>query len=110
MGKNFIEKVSHVSTPKPSKRKIQTILTSSVGENLGYFTCNALISKFRYLRALDLSNLSLRVVPHSIGELKHLRYLDLSENKINFLPNTITKLLNLQTLKFNSCYSLIELP
>ena len=109
-GKYFIEKVSHVSTPKPSKRTIQTILTSSIGENLGYFTCNALVSKFRYLHALDLSNLSLRVVPHSIGELKHLRYLDLSENKINFLPNTITKLLNLQTLKLNSCYSLIELP
>ena len=77
---------------------------------MGYFTCNALVSKFRYLCAFDLSNLSLRVVPYSIGELKHLRYLDLSENKINFLPNTITKLLNLQTLKLNSCYSLIELP
>ncbi|KAM3685775.1 hypothetical protein ACJW31_11G144000 [Castanea mollissima] len=96
-GKNFIEKVHHVSTPNPR-------------ENLGNFTCNALVSKFKYLRALYLSNLSLHVVPHSIGELKHLRYLDFSDNKINFLPNTITKLLHLQTLKLNSCYSLIELP
>ncbi|KAL4600407.1 hypothetical protein ACB092_11G197500 [Castanea dentata] len=91
--------------------KIRTILISSVGGKLGNLTCNALISNFNYLRTLNLSELNLRVVPHSIGKLKHLRYLDFSSNKgIEFLPNSTTKLLNLQTLKLNECRSLKELP
>jgi Leucine-rich repeat (LRR) protein len=92
-------------------KKIRTILSSSVGGSLGSLTSDALVSNLNYLRTLDLSNLNLRMVPHSIGELKHLRYLDLSKNKaIKILPNSITKLLNLQTLKLSGCESLRELP
>ncbi|KAL4600466.1 hypothetical protein ACB092_11G200600 [Castanea dentata] len=121
-GENDIEKVRHVSfnlvdssmqlaIPMLNGRKIHTILASSVEGNLGNLTCDALISNFKYLRALDLSNLELLVVPHSIGKLKHLRYLDLSGNfEIKILPNSITKMLNLQTLKLQYCYSLRELP
>nr|XP_023873543.1 putative disease resistance protein RGA4 [Quercus suber] len=87
--------------------KIRTILIASVGGNLGNFTCDALVSKLNCLRTLDLSELNLLVVPHSIGELKHLRYLDLSNNEdIEFLPNSITKLLNLLMLRLRNCCSL----
>ncbi|XP_050284592.1 putative disease resistance protein RGA4 [Quercus robur] len=116
------KKVRHVSfdledsSRKPSifkikGMKIRTILIASVGGKLRNLNCNALVSNLNYLRILDLSELNLRVVPHSIGELKHLRYLDLSKNDdIKFLPNSITKLLNLLTLNLNNCYSLKELP
>ncbi|KAK4592346.1 hypothetical protein RGQ29_016757 [Quercus rubra] len=119
---NVIEKVRHVSFDFvnssrqfsiliPTKRKIRTILIASVGGTLGNLTRDALISNFNYLRTLDLSELEIHVVPHSIEELKHLRYLDLSENKnIEFLPNSITKLLNLLTVKLNNCSFLKELP
>ncbi|KAK4592348.1 hypothetical protein RGQ29_016759 [Quercus rubra] len=119
---NVIEKVHHVSFDLVdssrqfsilmlNKRKIRTILIASVGGTLGNLTCDALISNFNYLRTLDLSNLKIHVVSHSIGELKHLRYLDLSENRnIKFLPNSISKLLNLLTVKLNDCRSLKELP
>ncbi|KAL0007305.1 hypothetical protein SO802_008807 [Lithocarpus litseifolius] len=121
-GENVIEKVHHVSFDlvdssrqfsilMPNKRKIRTILAASVGGTLGNLTCNVLISNFKYLRTLDLSELEIYVVPHSIGELKHLRYLDFSENNdIEFLPNSITKLLNLLTLKLSNCCSLKVLP
>ena len=72
---------------------------------LGNLTCDALISNFNYLHTLDLSELEIHVVLHSIGELKHLRYLDLAKNgNIEFLPNSITKLLNLLILKLSDCY------
>jgi adenylate kinase family enzyme len=121
-GKNIGEKVRHVSfylvdslsqfpIPMLKGKKIRTILSSSVGGSLGSLTCDTLVSNLNYLRTLDLSNLKLRVVPHSIGELKHLRYLDLSKNEdIKILPNSITKLLNLQTLTLSDCESLRELP
>ena len=75
---------------------------------MGNFTCDALVSNLKNLRALDLSCLRLRVVPCSIGELKHLRYLDLYKNNIEILPNFITKLLNLETLILKNCHFLRE--
>ncbi|KAL0012175.1 hypothetical protein SO802_007283 [Lithocarpus litseifolius] len=69
------------------------------------------LSKFRYLRVLDLSYSSFEVLSSSIGNMKHLRMLDLSENRrIHKLPNSICKLQNLQTLLLDGCEKLEELP
>ncbi|XP_050282908.1 putative disease resistance protein RGA4 isoform X2 [Quercus robur] len=120
-GENDIEKVRHVSfnfmdspmqfsTPMPDGRKIHTVLVFHLWWNLNNLNCDALISNCKYLRALDLSNLRLLVVPRSIGKLKHLRYLNLSGNGIEILPDSITKMLNLQTLILRGCELLRELP
>ncbi|XP_050248436.1 putative disease resistance protein RGA4 [Quercus robur] len=69
------------------------------------------LSKFRYLRVLDLSDSSFEVLPSSIGTMKHLRLLDLTNNcRIHKLPNSICKLQNLQTLKLHGCEKIEELP
>ncbi|XP_059450848.1 putative disease resistance protein RGA3 [Corylus avellana] len=72
---------------------------------------NTLISSFKCLRALNLSQSNIQKVPNSIGNLEHLRFLDLSRNEdIKLLPASITKLQNLQTLRLEFCRGLKELP
>ncbi|XP_030945123.1 putative disease resistance protein RGA1 [Quercus lobata] len=73
-------------------------------------TLKKLISSFRYLRALDLHGLNMKMLPDTIGTLMCLKYLDLSFNDIKDLPSSITKLVNLQTLKLFYCTNLKELP
>ncbi|KAM4097916.1 hypothetical protein ACJW30_07G037700 [Castanea mollissima] len=73
-------------------------------------TLKKLISTFKYLRALDLHGLNMKMLPNTIGTLMHLKYLDLSYNDIEFLPSSITKLVNLQILKLRQCRKLRELP
>ena len=69
------------------------------------------ISRFKYLRVLDLSCSSMEVLSSSIGILRHLRYLNLSNNsQLKKLPNSICKLHNLQTLLLVNCESLAQLP
>ncbi|KAL4597179.1 hypothetical protein ACB092_12G216300 [Castanea dentata] len=91
---------------------LRTIL--SVVEGVGPSTksfVDSCVSKFRYLRVLDLSNSSFEVLPSSIGAMKHLRLLDLSSNcRIHKLPNSICKLQNLQALDLSGCEKLEELP
>ncbi|XP_056694234.1 putative disease resistance protein RGA3 isoform X3 [Spinacia oleracea] len=71
----------------------------------------ALVANCRCLRALDLSELSIKSLPDSIGELLHLRFLDISGNGyLEVLPKSITNLYNLQTLDIGGCRSLKELP
>jgi hypothetical protein len=73
--------------------------------------CDKLISSFKCLCALNLSDSNIQEVSNFIGKLKHLRYLDLFENKdIKLLPTSITKLQNLQTLRLVCCSKLKELP
>jgi hypothetical protein len=72
---------------------------------------NTLISSFKCLRALNLSQSSIQKVPNSIGKLKHLRMLDLYGNtNIKRLPISITRLQNLQKLRLDFCRGLKELP
>ncbi|KAM4102703.1 hypothetical protein ACJW30_06G021700 [Castanea mollissima] len=69
------------------------------------------ISRFRYLRVLDLSDSCFEELPKSIGTMKHLRRLELSRNRrITKLRNSICKLQNLQCLLLDECEKLEELP
>ncbi|KAK8682851.1 hypothetical protein V6N13_038933 [Hibiscus sabdariffa] len=69
------------------------------------------ISRFKYLRVLNLSDLCLEVLPMSFGTLKHLRYFDhLRNNRIKTLPESICSLHNLQTLRLEDCNQLEEIP
>lgn len=57
------------------------------------------ISRYKYLRYLDLSDSSFETLPNSVAKLEHLRVLDLSDNcKIKNLPHSICKLQNLLVL------------
>ncbi|KAM3683780.1 hypothetical protein ACJW31_12G174600 [Castanea mollissima] len=91
---------------------LRTIL--SVVEGVGPSTksfVDSCVSKFRYLRVLNLSNSSFEVLLSSIGAMKHLRLLNLSSNcRIHKLPNSICKLQNLQALDLSGCEKLEELP
>ncbi|KAL2320799.1 hypothetical protein Fmac_029768 [Flemingia macrophylla] len=69
------------------------------------------VSKFKFLRILDLSSLACETLPRHIGKLKHLRYLSIRSNhNIKRLPDSICELHNLQVLKLDGCIELEELP
>ncbi|KAK7336560.1 hypothetical protein VNO77_17105 [Canavalia gladiata] len=72
---------------------------------------NTWVSKYKYLRVLDLRFSTYKTLPHSIGKLKHLRYFNNEYNhNIKRLPDSICKLQNLQVLKLNGCIELEALP
>ncbi|XP_057999219.1 putative disease resistance protein RGA4 [Hevea brasiliensis] len=69
------------------------------------------VSRFKYIRALDLTSSGFEVLSTSIGDLKHLKYLSLVGNYlIRRLPNSICKLQSLQVLLLARRWSLEELP
>ncbi|KAL0006123.1 hypothetical protein SO802_013684 [Lithocarpus litseifolius] len=93
-------------------KSLRTILSTvrGVGPSTKSFV-DSCLSKFRYLRVLDLSGSSFEVLSSSIGTMKHLRLLDLRENcRIQKLPNSICKLQNLQNLQLGGCEKLEEVP
>ncbi|XP_020212530.1 disease resistance protein RGA2 [Cajanus cajan] len=72
---------------------------------------NICVSKFKYLRVLDLSYSACETLPRSIGKLKHLRYFSIRYNPcIKGLPDSICKLQNLQVLNLVGCMELEALP
>ena len=74
-------------------------------------SCDAIFSRFKFLRVLDLHGTGINTVPSSISKLNHVRYLDLSDNRmIKMLPQSLSRLQNLQTLKLSGCVRLKELP
>ncbi|KAB1200326.1 putative disease resistance protein RGA1 [Morella rubra] len=132
---NVVERTRHVAfdsldslwdipTPLLKAGKLRTFLLPLLSWNPRLFSrpwqeeleqdkpvYDTLISSFKCLRVLNLSNSNLQRVPNSIGKLKRLRYLDLSWNDgIQLLPASITNLHNLQTLRLDFCRGLKELP
>ncbi|XP_074559656.1 putative disease resistance RPP13-like protein 1 [Curcuma longa] len=57
-----------------------------------------LFQKLKYIRALQLSHISITELPYSLGNLKLLHYLSVQSFKIRSLPESICNLYNLQTL------------
>ncbi|XP_030926575.1 putative disease resistance protein RGA4 [Quercus lobata] len=105
---SILESGQEVTTQLERLSKVQTIIFKT---EQPMSILKASISRFKYLRVLDLSNSSFEVLPNSIGSLKHLRYLDLKENeRIKQLPDSICKLHSLQTLLLGDCSKLERLP
>ncbi|XP_010676036.2 putative disease resistance protein RGA4 [Beta vulgaris subsp. vulgaris] len=92
----------------PNKIKIRSYLHQIV--DVSFPPLDKFLSSLMCLRALDLHDLNIKILPESIGKLIHLRYLDLSHNNLKRLPNSITKLYNLQTLNLDGCTNFQELP
>ncbi|KAK9997675.1 hypothetical protein SO802_022361 [Lithocarpus litseifolius] len=84
-----------------------TKLCTLVSENAGF---GNMLSNFKCLRVLKLSDVSISELPDSIEQLIHLRLLHISHAKIMELPKSITKLYNLQTLRIEDCCKLTKLP
>nr|XP_023929467.1 putative disease resistance protein RGA3 [Quercus suber] len=105
---SFLDNGQEVTTQLEKLSKVQTIIFQ-IDQSMSLLeTC---ISRFKYLRVLDLKNSSFEVLPSSIGSLKHLRYFDLSFNHIiKQLPDSICKLHSLQTLLLENCHNLERLP
>ncbi|XP_009775465.1 disease resistance protein RGA2-like [Nicotiana tabacum] len=121
---SITEKVRHVTlfSYSPSEKsipeilckqnRIRTIFAPSEGfERYAALLVGQCITRFKYLRVLDLRHSSLETLPDSIGNMKHLRYIDFSgNNNIQMLPTNICKLPNLQTLRLVLCTKLQKLP
>lgn len=96
----------------PKSRRLRTILFPIEGVGLVRGTLlDTWISRYEYLRYLDLRYSTFEALPNSISKLEHLRVLDLNHNSfIRRLPHSICKLYNLQVLKLRGCRKLERLP
>ena len=105
---SFVDNGQEFVTPLQKLSRVQTIIFQI---ELPLSLVEACISRFKYLRVLDLSESSFEVLSSSVGALKLLRYLSLSCNwNLKKLPNSICKLYNLQTLLLDGCINLERLP
>ncbi|XP_045793260.1 putative disease resistance protein RGA1 [Trifolium pratense] len=109
---SIVEKISADNALFPKSRSLRTILFPIEGVGLDMGTLlDTWISRYKYLRYLDLRYSSFNTLPKSIAKLEHLRVLDLTHNlNIRRLPHSICKLHNLQVLKLTGCTELETLP
>ncbi|KAJ1430009.1 P-loop containing nucleoside triphosphate hydrolase [Sesbania bispinosa] len=118
---NIAEQVRHISILEtsslghalfPKSRSVRTILFPIERVGLDSETLlDTWLSRYKYLRYLDLSDSSFETLPNSIAELEHLQTLLLTNNyKIKRLPPSISKLHNLQRLSLWGCMELETLP
>ncbi|CAL5193429.1 unnamed protein product [Lathyrus oleraceus] len=119
--RNIPEHVRHLSVVENNStdkallcnsRGLRTILFPTKGVSFDSETLlDTWISRYKYLRYLDLRVYSFETLPCSIAKLEHLRVLDLSDNtNIKRLPHFICELHNLQVLKLMGCTGLETLP
>ncbi|CAL5193439.1 unnamed protein product [Lathyrus oleraceus] len=119
--RNIPQHVRHVSVVENNStdkallcnsRGLRTILFPVKGVSFDSETLlDTWISKYKYLRYLDLNCFSFETLPCSIAKLEHLRVLDFSYNtNIKRLPHSICKLHNLHVLKLMGCTGLETLP
>ncbi|XP_059651889.1 putative disease resistance protein RGA4 [Cornus florida] len=108
----YVNSLWKIPTPLIRAKKLRTFtLECPYSHGMIYEKICQIVSTFKCLRVLNMSNLNIKTLPRDISKVKHLRYLDLSGNSyIKTLPSTIIKLQNLQTLKLNKCNHLEELP
>ncbi|CAJ2671512.1 unnamed protein product [Trifolium pratense] len=119
--RNIPNQVRHVSIVEKDSldldlilksKQVRTILFPIRGMGLDSASLlDTWVSRYKFLRLLDLSDSSMDTIPDSIAKLEHLRTLDLSNNsKIKRLPHSICKLQNLQVLLLSGCTELETLP
>ncbi|TYI48302.1 hypothetical protein E1A91_D13G238200v1 [Gossypium mustelinum] len=96
------EKLVEVPRVLKEMKKVQTVIIqdgSVKSKVILESVINLCVSNFKYLRALELRDSPLMVLPNSIGTLKHLRDLDLARCLgISELPRSFYKLRSLQSL------------
>ncbi|XP_021866361.2 putative disease resistance protein RGA4 [Spinacia oleracea] len=88
------------------KVAIENLRTLAIYKN----SPGGLLKHVKYLRVLDLEDMGLKEVPECIAGLKCLKFLGLVNNPIKEFPEFITKLFNLQSLHFNECDQIKEVP
>ncbi|QCD97432.1 disease resistance protein RPM1 [Vigna unguiculata] len=109
---SIVETDSLDHTLFPKSKSLRTIIFPVEGVGLARETLlQTWLSRYRYLRILDLSDSSFETLPNIISKLVHLRVLDLSNNRqIKKLPHSIGKLQNLQVFSVSGCMQLEALP
>ncbi|KAG6498188.1 putative disease resistance protein RGA1 [Zingiber officinale] len=108
IGKGKLPNMKQVLGKKPLY--LRTFIFRNRFSRFSYINLHEVFSELKFLRALDLTNMGIREVPTSIGNLIHLRYLNLSRNHIEVLPDSIILLSNLQYLNLSFNEELQELP
>ncbi|KAI4354169.1 hypothetical protein L6164_003062 [Bauhinia variegata] len=88
-------------------KRVRTIIRSPVWNGSSLKGSLSIIWSCKSLRVLKLSDLQIKKLPKSIGNLKHLRYLDFSYGEeLRRLSNSVRNLVFLQTLKLSYCTKL----
>ncbi|XP_023538754.1 putative disease resistance protein RGA3 [Cucurbita pepo subsp. pepo] len=119
-----IERTRHISIYRRFGIKLESLKLLFVAKNLRTLIIDApskdgkkvlklIFTKFLRLRTLRLNlsiDLTVQVLPKSIGKLKHLRYLEICQIGLRLLPNSMNELYNLETLILDGCILLEKLP
>jgi len=92
----------------PKSKSVRTIIFPNLDNET---LLDTWVSRYKYLRYLNISGSSFDTLPNSIVKLEHLRVLLLNNNiKIKRLPHSFFKLHNLQVLILNGCTNLETIP